>query len=291
MRNVTPAASSNMQPKKALPLIALLLFTLLATVSCSEISRQVLKVGGSATTFNALVEEISDARVIFIGETHDSPDDHRTQLDIIQALHEKDLPIAVGLEMFTERDQVILDQWVAGKMTERDFIAAFYENWGGGWGLYRDIFHYARDHGIPLLGLNVPREVTRKVSTNGFGSLEKEERKKLPPGITCELDGRYKEFLRRMVQVKGKSDASFNNFCEAQVLWDQAMAFYLSRYLQNNPDRVVAVLSGAIHAWKYGIPRQLQRFISVPYKVILPDLPADYSTLSRDDADYLVIHR
>jgi len=88
-----------------------LLFTLLATVCCSEISRQVLKVGGSATTFNALVEEISDARVIFIGETHDSPDDHRTQLDIIQALHEKDLTMAVGLEMFTERDQVILDQW------------------------------------------------------------------------------------------------------------------------------------------------------------------------------------
>ena len=137
----------------------------------------------------------------------------------------------------------------------------------------------------------MPREVTKKVSTNGFWSLAKEERKKLRPGITCELDGRYKEFLRRMVQVKGKSDASFNNFCEAQVLWDQAMAFYLSRYLQNNPDRVVAVLSGSIHAWKYGIPRQLQRFISVPYKVILPDLPADYSTLSRDDADYLVMHR
>jgi uncharacterized iron-regulated protein len=157
--------------------------------------------------------------------------------------------------------------------------------------LYKDIFLYARDHNIPLIGLNVPREITKKVSENGFGSLTQRERKKLPPGVTCELDGRYKDFLRRLFHVKGKSDASFNNFCEAQVLWDQAMAFYLSRYVEKNPERVVAVLSGSVHAWKYGIPRQLQRYISLPYKVLLPDLPGDYSTLSRDDADYLIIYR
>ncbi len=277
--------------KRCLLLAALLVSVLFATVCCSAHGRKVIKVGDGITTFKAMVGEISTARVIFVGELHDSLDDHRTQLDVIQMLHEKEIPIAIGLEMFTERDQDILDRWVSGKMTEGDFIPAFYENWGVGWGFYKDIFLFARDHAIPLIGLNVPRDISRKVSQNGFGSLAREELKKLPPGITCDLDDKYKDFLRRLVHVKGKSEDSFNNFCEAQVLWDQAMAFYLSRYLQNNKDRSVIVLSGSVHAWKYGIPRQLQRFISAPYKVILPDLPADYSTLSKDDADYLVIYQ
>jgi uncharacterized iron-regulated protein len=166
----------------------------------------VIRIGDGATTFSSMMAEISNARVIFIGEIHDRLNDHITQFDVIEAMHENEVPLAIGLEMFTERDQDILDRWVSGKMSERDFVTVFNENWGIGWGLYQDIFLYARDHGIPLIGLNVPREVTRKVSESGFGSLTEEERKKLPPGITCELDGRYKDFLRRLFHVKGKSE-------------------------------------------------------------------------------------
>jgi uncharacterized iron-regulated protein len=276
---------------KALPIAAFLLSVLLTAAACSAAVREVIRIGDGATTFSSMVKEISSARVIFIGEMHDRLNDHITQLHVIEAMHENEVPLAIGLEMFTERDQDILDRWVAGKMSEHDFILAFYRNWSVGWGFYKDILLYARDHGIPLIGLNVPREVTRKVSESGFGSLTEEERKKLPPGITCEIDGRYKDYLRRLFHVKGKSEAAFNNFCEAQVLWDQTMAFYLSRYVGKNPEKIVTVLSGSVHAWKYGMPRQLQRYISLPYKVILPHLPGDYSTLSVDDADFLVIYR
>jgi hypothetical protein len=45
-----------------------------------------------------------------------------------------------------------------------------------------------------------------------------------------------------------------------------------------------------VHSWKYGIPKQLQKFITVKYKVILPDIPDSYPAITTEDADYMVIH-
>jgi uncharacterized iron-regulated protein len=98
------------------------------------------------------------------------------------------------------------------------------------------------------------------------------------------------DFIKRIFEYKENNDETFRNFCEAQVIWDQSMAWYLSQYLSKYPDSLVIVLTGTVHAWKYGIPRQLQKFISVKYRVILPDLPGDYSTITINDADYMVIH-
>jgi len=256
----------------------------------SNINSQIIKLGTGETTFPAMIKEISSARVIFLGENHTDINHHKNQLDIVKALHKKGLPIAVGLEMFPKKDQKILDDWVSGRIKEKDFIPIFYENWGHGWGLYKDIFLYARNKKIPLIGLNVPREITRKVAQRGFKSLSMEELSELPPGITCDLDKRYMDFIKRIFEHKGNNDDTFRNFCEAQVIWDQSMAWYISQYLKANPDRLVTVLSGTVHAWKYGIPRQLQKFITVKYRVILPDIPGDYRTVTRDDADYMVIH-
>ncbi|MFH1704264.1 MAG: ChaN family lipoprotein [Nitrospirota bacterium] len=263
----------------------------LLTVTCqSNINSQIIKLGTGGTTFPAMIKEISSARVIFLGENHTDINHHKNQLDIIKALHEKGLPVAVGLEMFPKKDQKILDDWVSSRIKEKDFIPIFYENWGYGWGLYKDIFLYARNKKIPLIGLNVPREITRKVAQRGFKSLSMEELSELPPGITCDLDQRYMDFIKRIFEYKENNDDTFRNFCEAQVIWDQSMAWYLSQYLKANPERLVTVLSGTVHAWKYGIPRQLQKFITVKYRVILPDIPGDYRTITINDADYMVIH-
>jgi uncharacterized iron-regulated protein len=264
-------------------------FFFLTTTCQSNINGQIIKLGIGETTFPAMIKEISSARVIFFGENHTDINHHKNQLDIIRALYEKGLPVAVGLEMFPKKDQKRLDDWVSGRIKEKNFIPIFYENWGYGWGLYKDIFLYARNKKIPLIGLNVPREITRKVAQRGFKSLSMEELSELPPGITCDLDQRYMDFIKRIFEHKGNNDDTFRNFCEAQVIWDQSMAWHLSQYLKANPDRLVTVLSGTVHAWKYGIPRQLQKFITVKYRVVLPDIPGDYRTVTRDDADYMVI--
>ncbi|MGE5894178.1 MAG: ChaN family lipoprotein [bacterium] len=260
------------------------------TACSSDAGLQVIKIGDGERSFPDMIDDIGSSRAVFIGESHDNRSHHQTQLDIIKALHEKSIPFAVGLEMFTAKDQKSLDAWVSGNLSEDDFMPVFSRNWGAGWGLYRDIFLYAREHRIPLTGLNVPKGITKKVGENGFQSLTKEERAKLPPGITCELDPRYMNFIKLVFHFKKSNEKSFNNFCEAQVLWDQAMAWHLSQYLEKNPALSAVVLTGTIHAWKFGIPRQLGRFISVPSRVVLQEVPGLHSRIAGEDADYLILH-
>jgi len=89
---------------------------------------------------------------------------------------------------------------------------------------------------------------------------------------------------------KKSADREFIYFCEAQVLWDQAMAWHLTEYMKSNPGRTVIVLAGAIHAWKYGIPKQKQRYIAAEHRVIVPALPVGPESISENDADYLIIY-
>lgn len=269
--------------------IVLLSTLLFYSTDCySENKVQIIKVGAEKISFQNLIDDISNARIIFIGESHDNKLHHMTQLDIIKALHERKYPLAIGLEMFMEKDQKILDRWVTKDMNEREFIQAFYRNWGVGWGLYKDIFLYARDNSIPLIGLNVPKEITRKVGEHGFQSLSREEHAKLPPAVTCDVDERYMELLQKIFEIKEHDKRKFKNFCEAQILWDQAMAWYLYRYLLKDEKRIVVVLSGSIHAWKFGIPRQLKRFINSEQRIILLN---GFTKMSTDYADYLIIYK
>ncbi len=253
--------------------------------------KDILRVGYGWIDFSSMLIDISNVNVIYVGESHDNRSHHEVQFDIIRSLHEKGYSLAIGLEMFTNRDQVFLDRWVAGKIDEKDFIEAFYRNWGIGWGLYKDIFYYAKNKKIPLIGLNVPGEITKKVAENGFQSLNKMERAKLPPGVACDLDPVYMELLQKIFEIKRHGNRTFRNFCEAQVLWDQSMAWYLNQYILKNPDKKIIVLSGNIHAWKYGIPRQLKRFNDLTQKVILQGEVDEFRNITRNEVDYLIIHR
>jgi uncharacterized iron-regulated protein len=265
---------------------------LILTSSITGIHRKIIRLrDGEHTSFMNMMDEISSARAIYIGESHENVAHHQTQLDVIRSLHEKkDLPMAIGLEMIKKEDQASLDAWISGKMKEEDFIPIFLRNWGFNWLFYREIFIYAREHEIPLVALNVPKNITKKVGEQGFASLTDEELAQLPPGVTCELNQQYMDHLAEIFQYKGKRDRSFEYFCEAQVLWDQSMAWYLAQYMKNNSDRTIVVLAGSIHAWKYGIPQQKKKYISIEQKIIVPDLPVEHGTIGEDDADYLVVH-
>jgi uncharacterized iron-regulated protein len=272
-------------------LIVVLLLVLLTIEFVNSTGRKIIRIkDGKTASFEDMVSDVSDARAVFIGEQHDDPAHHKTQLDVIRAVYEKGKPLAIGLEMFKHENQDDLDAWVRGEMPEKEFIPLFHQNWRGGWSLYRDIFLFARENKIPLVALNVPAAITKKVAQTGFHSLTDEELSKLPPGVTCELDQQYMDHLVRIFMYKGSTEKSFFFFCEAQVLWDQSMAWYLSDYMKNNPERLVIVLAGAIHAWKYGMPKQTLRYIPDEQRVIVPDLPVDPGSIGVDDADYLIQH-
>ena len=240
--------------------------------------------------FDRMVGEASKSRVIIVGETHDNQAHHDLQLKIIRTLHEGGVPLAVGIEMFRAESQELLDKWWRWGMPTEQFEALYRENWGMPWLLYRDIFLYTRQKRIPLVGLNVPREIIAKVAREGYGSLTGAERKRLPPGLTCTVDEAYRSFIRRTYSEHAHaSGRSFDHFCEAQMVWDTAMAIYALDYLDKNPGSRIVILAGSAHAWKCSIPRQIATMRpDVTVSVILPD-PDGKGGLTVEDADYLVL--
>jgi len=244
---------------------------------------------GQYISFENVIKDLEGVRLVFMGELHDNEGHHRAQLQVIRALHESGVPVAIGLEMMRRESQNALDRWVAGNMSEKDFLKVYFDNWSM-WPKYREIFLAARQWKIPLLGLNISRAITQQVAKNGFASLSPEQIGELP-GVRCDVDVNYQEYMRRVLGGHMHNGSSFLHFCEAQMLWDTVMAKALLDFLSTYPDHVVVVLSGSGHAWKYGIPEQIRRQAAVPFRVLLPEIPGriEVENATPAEADYLMI--
>jgi uncharacterized iron-regulated protein len=246
---------------------------------------------GRLIGFERMIEELKGTRLVFVGETHENSTHHAAQLEIIKAFQKSGKPFAIGLEMFTAEKQPELDLWVSGKLDLDSFIKLYYYEWTMAWPLYRDILLYARDQRIPLIGLNVPREITHKVARDGFAALTPEERSQLPAGITCSVDAEYRAFIKRVyMKGHGGSDKTFIHFCEAQMVWNKSLERNLQKQLLRHPEQTMIVLTGSGHAMKQGIPEEVLRDTGIPAKVILPEV-SDYNRnkASKSDADYLLL--
>ena len=272
---------------KKIVLLSILVLSCFLLVQCTH-QNKILRVSdGAITTLPEVIEDLEEVQILFVGELHDVKRHHDAQLQIIRSMHEIGMPIAIGLEMFQAEYQMVLDKWVQGTLAEDAFIKAYYANWQFPWPLYRDIFLYAREHAIPLLGLNVNPKIVRQVARHGFASLSKEQLRKLP-GVSCNINPEYQAFIRRALRIH-QSGKTFHNFCEAQMVWDTTMAWNLVKFLKSSPDYFVVVLAGGGHSWKLGIPDQVRNNSNIPFKVILPEVGATSTraTISTNETDYL----
>jgi uncharacterized iron-regulated protein len=275
-----------------LPLIvsSLVLFSLpMVLCSPAPTTVRILRISdGRILSLDDIVKDLTESRLVFVGELHDKQSYHRAQLEIIQALKEAGAPLAIGLEMFRRDSQTDLDRWVKGELNEKELEKIYYKNWNYPWPLYRKIFLYAREHKIPMVGLNVPPEVTKQVAREGFDSLTAKQRGNLPM-VTCRVDPEYMAFIRRSLAMHGHGGLDFARFCEAQLVWDTAMALSLLHYLEKKPKSTVVVLAGSGHAWKQGIPAQIQSRSNLPFRVILPEIAGrvDPGKVSENETDYL----
>ena len=243
---------------------------------------------GTEVEFSSVLKELKGARVVFVGEVHNSRSHHQIQLRIIKAMRRAGIKIAIGLEMFPKEKQEVLDKWVSGELGKGDLIRAYAENWRVPWSLYRPILLYAGKHEVPLVALNVSSEVTHRVFTEGLGALTLQELEGFG-SIKCDVDERYEALINEAMGEHEDSEAEYINYCEAQVVWDTYMAKRIVEYLKENPDKTMVVLSGSAHAWKRGIPRRISAMSDITYLVVIPEMSDDIDrdNVTEGDTDFL----
>ncbi len=226
--------------------------------------------------FDSLVAELSSKDVVYVGETHTSRPDHLLQMMLIEALHHAHGNLAIGLEMFPRSSQPALDRFINDPdFSESDFIreSKYFQVWGYDYRLFRPIFAFARKHKIPLVGLNIERDIVSSVFQNGsLDSLTEEQRSRLPAEMRLDYEG-YVERLaqtHRMHTTGNLADGALPGFIKAQALWDETMAESISDYLSRHPDTLMVVLAGSQHTRKdSGIPPRVQARIDVDQATVM----------------------
>ena len=227
-----------------------------------------------ATTLplDRLVAQLAAKRVVFVGEFHDRYDHHLNQLEIIRRLHQLDPNLAIGVEYFQQPFQAQVDDYIAGRTTETEFLRAaeYYQGWGFDYRLYAPIFRFAREQRIPMRALNVPADLASAVAKVGIAGLSGQQRTYLPKEIG-PADEAYKSRLREAFEAHGATKpAAFDHFVEAELVWDEGMAESASTYLNANQDRRMVILAGSGHlVFGTGIPKRLERRTNATYAIVL----------------------
>ena len=236
---------------------------------------------GSATSalspFAGIIEKLADAKVVYVGETHTSLADHQLQLRIIQALHKKNPRLAIGMEMFPASAQPALDRYTRSDQAidERTFLkeSEYYKVWRFDYRYYQDILNYARHNHLPVIGLNLDRQIVSEVfRSGGTDTLTQEVQASLPKDRDLDMPG-YRERLAEIygAHIEGShGSGAASGFIQAQGLWDETMAENITTYLTSHPEYKMVVLAGTQHTRKdSGIPPRVARRISVPQASII----------------------
>ncbi len=245
-----------------------------------------------------LALEIGDRRVVAVGEQHDDAAHHEIQARTLALLHRLDARVAVGMEMFQRPAQVHLDDFLAFRTSQAEFLERvdWAKSWGFDYGLYEEILSFARDHALPVVALNAPRDAIRSVSRAGLASLAPDVRATLAAEIDTSIASHRRRFEANMAGHPPHGNPDF--IYEAMCAWDDTMAESAALFLTSNPGWRILVLAGNGHVESGdGIPDRIEKRLRVGHAIVVPravapDEAIDFAALLADPpGDYVVFTR
>src|SRR5699024_4439727 len=121
---------------------------------------------GHEITLNELVDSLQHTDVLFFGEEHNDSVAHVLQYAVLSAMDERYETVALSMEMLVSDDQLVLDEYLAGLVTERNFSkdVVLWNNYAD----YRPAVEYAKAHSLPVLAANAPSRYTNRVTREGL---------------------------------------------------------------------------------------------------------------------------
>jgi len=217
---------------------------------------------GERVSFDAMLDELAQADVVFLGESHIDETTHRVELATYAGLLERrGGNVVLALEMFERDVQPALDAYVRGEIDEAAFLARV-RPWSNYRTAYRPMIELAREKGRPVVASNFPAPLRRKVASDGMQALDEKERATTPgelmastPAYWRRVDNAVRGHAAMMGPPPAAGDARLTS---VQSLWDNSMGESCALALQRHPDHVVLHVNGGFHSefWD-GTARQL----------------------------------
>jgi len=249
-----------------------------STLSTAVVATSSDRIVAPTTRTDVFMEEIIDslahADILVFGEQHDDHETHRAEFETLVAVSHLNRPVVLSLEMFERDVQPVLNDYIAGRITESDFLART-RPWPNYATDYRPLVELARAKHWPVIAANVPRPLASAVARKGIAALDTltpSEHLNVARRILCPADDYYARFMNEMhAHSTGSSGAAepgdslptamAERFYVAQCVKDETMAESIVNAKHAAPrDAIVVHFTGAFHSdYSQGTVERIKR--------------------------------
>lgn len=200
---------------------------------------------GKRTGYGSMLESAKKADVILFGELHDNPVCHWLQRELTEDLHaEFRDKLVLGAEMFEADDQVVLNEYLNGKISDKTLKeeAKLWNNFPTD---YKPLLDIAKKNKLKFVAANIPRRYANLVYLRGLSaldSIDKEAEKWIAP-LPIKYDSTLKCYKEIYENAGGHGG---QNLPKSQAIKDATMAHFILKHW--NKGQVFVHYNGAYHS-------------------------------------------
>lgn len=232
---------------KKFQLVFILLFFVFSAFKPDKPAYFLFDMKGKTVKYEKMIKALQDADIVLFGESHDNPISHWLELEVTRDLFElKGEKLVLGAEMFESDNQVILNEYLEGKIAQNSFEseAKLWPNYKTD---YKPLVEFAKKNELNFVASNVPRRYAALVNKQGFGGLEElsDEAKTFLPPLPISYDASLNCY-KSMMEMEGMGSHVTENFPKAQAIKDATMAHFI---LENwSPGQLLLHFHGSYHS-------------------------------------------
>lgn len=181
---------------------------------------------GKETTYDKMLKSAQEADVVLFGELHDNPIDHWLQLELTKDLYKiKKEDLVLGAEMFEADDQVAINEYLQGKISEKT-LKDEVKLWPNFKTDYKPLLDFAKSNKLNFVAANIPRRYANMVYLKGLGqldSLDAQAKEWIAP-LPIKYDPELKSYKDIFLAAGGHGG---DNLPKSQAIKDATMAHFI----------------------------------------------------------------
>lgn len=203
---------------------------------------------GKSTKYSKVFSEIAKADIVFFGELHNNPICHWLQYELTKDLYnELNGNIILGAEMMEADNQLILNEYLAGFISEKSYKkeARLWPNYKTD---YAPLIDFAKDSNLIFVATNIPRRYASVVYKKGFEGLDtlSAEAKLYIAPLPIEYDPDLPSYKSMIEGMEGMGSHATKTLPMAQAIKDATMAYNIAGYLESG--KLFIHYNGSFHS-------------------------------------------
>jgi len=226
------------------------LFTLQLFFAQDLPAYQIYNSKGKPVSFDKMAAATKNIDLVLFGEFHDNPIAHWLQLELTQRMHNVyQGNLQLGFEMFEQDQQVLLDAYLAGKLTDEQFKDTL-RLWPNYTTDYAPLIDFAKEKNLSCVASNIQRKYASLLFKKGRAALDT-----LPESTKAQMAPLDFKFDTTLTQYQAMKEMGAHmgpgagwRMVEAQAIKDATMAHFILHNFWRKPETVHLHFNGAYHS-------------------------------------------